>query len=303
MGGGRAFFVALAVVSVAVGAALLFLDFPVSVNVWGTVANWFEAVGTGGAAIGAATFYVLDSRDKRAAQARLVGASLKVFADDNMAVTVQNDSDRPISSFQILYKEKSLAKALFAKEEFVVPQMRYYKPGKQVVKMLSHTSSPLKEIKTKAELLGYDGRAGLIVGWHDRQILGPGKQAYLSVDFVTSTPYRVSTEYWLIFTDANGHTWLRELRSSFNTPGRLRKSPANPMRLFPRRRGPKAGVRWLAEEVSHYWKVSLWLVRHRKERTSTEAELEVRHAKETKRLIAKNEPGSQQANVAESTNN
>jgi hypothetical protein len=59
----------------------------------GDVAMWAGAVGTGGAAITAASYYVVDLRRKTRAQAELVKAD--VPAGREFGIRVHNGSERP----------------------------------------------------------------------------------------------------------------------------------------------------------------------------------------------------------------
>ncbi|HME78212.1 MAG TPA: hypothetical protein VKI00_21970 [Mycobacterium sp.] len=50
--------------------------FPFYADVWGNAAEWATAIGTGGAAIAAATYYILSARSRKRAQARQVHAAV-----------------------------------------------------------------------------------------------------------------------------------------------------------------------------------------------------------------------------------
>lgn len=292
--GVRARLAALAAVVAAVGGAVLLLDFPVSVAVWGDVASWFEAIGTSSAAIGAALFYVLDSRRRRSAQARLVRTKLSVFDGQQFGITVYNDSDRTVSDFSLFREERSLAWSLYNRDQFEITQMRYDTRRKRVVRITLHTSTPLQHIKNKNELLGYDGSSSLGFGhWSDKRVLASNRRVYLPCDYAGVT-YRRSSIYWLLFTDADGITWRREvLHPDEDGPGSLCHVP-NVDHLFPqpRKRRRKA--------IAHYVRVRLWLFRHRNERTSTEAEHEARREEDTRLLLAKYEPENRQSDDATS---
>lgn len=248
-----------------------------AVEIWGDVATWVGAIGTGGAAVTAVTFYIADARAKRATQARLISATSRQ-QNLQLSIQIKNRSDHPITDINVWYREKKLAESLLSRDIFHIQRMAYNTQDKQIVKMIEHTSSPLKKVKAKEEFLGYDGRKGMILAWPNL-VVSPGGEA--SID-IQDHEYRVSTVYWLGFKDAHGFSWSREVVGGIgNDPGRLRKE-SGAYAIF--RVSPFKNL-W--QKTRHYAEVLVWLTRHRKEGTSNEAQLAAIHQRQSDVLTRK----------------
>src|SRR6185312_8312529 len=76
--------------------AIIWTMFPV--EIWGNVAEWAGAIGTGGAAMAAAGFYIYDRYRESTAQSRQVN-----FVDYGTVYEVTNASDQPIHYVSLLY--------------------------------------------------------------------------------------------------------------------------------------------------------------------------------------------------------
>jgi hypothetical protein len=79
------------------------------VDIWGNVAAWASAIGTGGAAIVAASYYIVSARSRKRAQARQVHVAVVLPEHPKIRpfnFVLYNDSEHPISGF-ILAATKS----------------------------------------------------------------------------------------------------------------------------------------------------------------------------------------------------
>lgn len=125
------------------------------VNFWGNVAAWASAIGTGGAAIVAAGYYVLSARSRKRNQARQVHAAVK-FPEDGKILpfnfVLSNDSEHPISGFYDgRYKERRLIPTLL---NAPVPFQKMRDDGEveDIPKIANLLLTP------KNVLVGFDGR-------------------------------------------------------------------------------------------------------------------------------------------------
>jgi hypothetical protein len=81
------------------------------VDIWGNVAAWASAIGTGGAAIAAASYYILSARSRKRAQARQVHVEVTFPEQGKIRpfnFVLDNDSEHPIAA-SILAATKSAA--------------------------------------------------------------------------------------------------------------------------------------------------------------------------------------------------
>jgi hypothetical protein len=123
-------------------------------NFWGNVAAWASAIGTGGAAIVAAGYYVLSARSRKRNQARQVHAEV-TFAERGKIhpfnFVLYNDSEHPISGFYVgRYKERRLIPSVFNNP---VPFQKMRDDGE-----VEQTSIAMLLLNPKRELVGFDGR-------------------------------------------------------------------------------------------------------------------------------------------------
>lgn len=244
-------------------------------EVWGTVADWFAAVGTAGAAVTALGYYIYESRRRRKAQARLVQARIENPVGENirtthtrMSIRIVNSSEHPISEFYVLYREKNLLWTLLTSRRFdsyfIIRNSRAHRIGLVDVKMTQHASREGVLSKPKSTIVGYNGMAGYIRPGGQRR-LAPGDSCVFSKCFV-GQPYRFSTRYWVGFLDANGTCWEREAAPSNLTGyGKLRRGKRSPVRRLQtfseRRWRPLNSIRWSS-------KVFVWWVKNIKEKTA-----------------------------------
>lgn len=247
-----------------------------SAQVWGSVADMIGAVSTGGAAVSALAYYILDSRKSQAAQARLVRASLHPDQDGVLEVSVTNDSDRPITLEQIVYREKNFKQAALKgmPMQTTVTSESGHRWNYERELMRGDSEGVHFIAERKEEILGFrhgGGRAYLHAHLGDQNCrLLPGA----SSRFVASySLYRISTNYGLIFFDANGIAWELELLTKKHGPGKLRRA---------RRRGPfkqldtrsRRGMRPIGylrtakRKLRNSIRLRWWLFRHRKEQTT-----------------------------------
>ncbi|OBI26536.1 hypothetical protein [Mycobacterium sp. E2238] len=226
------------------------------VDIWGTVAAWASAIGTGTAAIAAASYYILSTRNQKRAQARQVHVNVKFPERGKVRpyhFVLYNDSEDQISGFGIgRYKERRLIPSLF---NYRVPFLlmrddKVIQTG--MADMLRHP---------KSELIGFDGRQGdfrLIVEGASR-VLPPGESVVLKQG--PNARFRWSTVYWIGFLDANGNRWEREVTNSVTTYGRLRKG--KPVFFARSRPAQTLGANRRPGRLRHFWDVTRWVWRNR----------------------------------------
>lgn len=124
------------------------------VDIWGNVAAWASAIGTGGAAIGAASYYILSARRLKRAQARQVHAAVSLpeggkFRPFNFVL--YNDSEDQISGFYLgRYKERRLIPSL----------LNYRVPFQKMRDGVVQTGIAEVLRNPKSDLVGFDGRQG-----------------------------------------------------------------------------------------------------------------------------------------------
>jgi hypothetical protein len=88
--------------------------------VWGTVGQWIGALGTSGAAIAAAGYYINDKRLDAMAQAGLVRAEFKESKDGEVVVLVHNHSEGPIRHVAFAARDMT-QREYFSKHRFFRP--------------------------------------------------------------------------------------------------------------------------------------------------------------------------------------
>ncbi len=124
-------------------------------NDWGNVAEWVSAIGTGGAAIVAAGYYVLSARSRKRNQARQVHTEVRFPEHGKIHpfnFVLSNDSEHPISGFYVgRYKERRLITSLLFNP---VPFLKMRDDGEVVITRIN------KELlrNPKSELVGFDRR-------------------------------------------------------------------------------------------------------------------------------------------------
>ena len=196
------------------------------VNIWGTVAAWVSAIGTGGAAVAAASFYILSARSRKRAQARQVHVAVTFpeqgkFRPYNFVL--YNDSDHQISGFYLgRYKERRL-----------IPSLLNYRVRFQKMRDREVVQTSIAEVlrNPKSELVGFDGHQGdmgLTIPSVSNASIGDEPRVLPAGESIVLKPgpnarFRWSTVYWIGFLDANGNRWEREVTNSITTYGRLRK--------------------------------------------------------------------------------
>ncbi|MDR3658246.1 MAG: hypothetical protein P4L48_22100 [Mycobacterium sp.] len=228
------------------------------VAIWGTVAEWFSAIGTGGAAIAAATYYILSARSRKRAQAHQIHATV-AFPENGKIhpfnFILYNDSEDQISGFYGRYKERRLIPSLLGGVTF----------QKMRAGEVEQTGIGMVLLNTKSELVGFDGRQGymLLTIIAASRVLPPGQSVTLGPG--ADDRFRWSTVYWIGFLDANGNRWEREVTNSIMTYGRLRKAKKKgyffEIRAKRRRR-----------RFKHYLDVTRWVWRNRKLQTYSQWE-------------------------------
>jgi hypothetical protein len=247
-----------------VGTALVVLDFPVDARVWGTVAEWAAAAGTGGAAIAAAWYYIREHQRLRRAQAELVQVQQLSRANQKFSIEVHNRSDRAISGFNVYYKEKKLVGTLLRNQFITLDRSNdpMSSPGDSTIAFLD------TKTHRKDHIIGFDGREGLITFEAPSLTIEPGgKIALIGHDQTIGGThiFRASTAYWLIFADANNMTWEREIVIGSHGYGKLREARRKDYvpNTFERQN-------WLGRattKLSRYFRVLFWLVKHFREST------------------------------------
>jgi hypothetical protein len=272
---------------------------------WGNAAEWVSAIGTGGAAIVAAGYYVLSARSRKRNQARQVHAAVN-FPEEGKILpfnfVLSNDSEHAISGFYDgRCKERRLIPTLL---NAPVPFQKMRDDGEveDIPKIANLLLTP------KSVLVGFDGRRksdmrlgietpttitpangptdatkaeSMTVLPTGRVVLKPGHRGMRvrteaewrvlpAGESVTLSPgaddrFRWSTVYWIGFLDANGNRWEREVTNKYLTYGRLRKG----------KRGYEIRTkRRLRTRLKHYWDVTRWVWRNRGLQTYSQWERE-----------------------------
>jgi hypothetical protein len=243
------------------------------VDIWGNVAAWVGAIGTGGAAIAAALYYILSAWSRKRAQARQVHVEV-TFPEDGkfrpFNFVLYNDSEDQISGFYLgRYKERRL-----------IPSLLNYRVQFQKMRDGEVVQTGIAEVlrNPKSELVGFDGRQGdmrltipsvsnariaaesRVLPAGESMVLKPGPNAR----------FRWSTVYWIGFLDANGNRWEREVTNSITTYGRLRKGK---QAFFARSRPAQTlGINRRPGRLTHYWDVTRWVWRNRGSQTYSQRE-------------------------------
>lgn len=239
--------------------------FPFDVDIWGTVASWVGAIGTGGAAIAAASYYILSARSRKRAQARQVHVWV-TFPEPGKVrgfkFVLYNDSEHPISGFYLgRYKERRLIPMLLNGRTF-----QRVRDGE-----VEQTGIGTVLLNSKSELVGFDGREGDFgltiegVSSAERGNMPTVLPAAKSVALQPSPNHRFrwSTVYWIGFLDASGNRWEREVTNSITTYGRLRKGKRGYFEIRAKRR---------RRRLKRYWDVTRWVWRNRRSQTYSQRE-------------------------------
>jgi hypothetical protein len=243
-----------------------------SAEVWGTVSGVVEAIGTVAAAVTAVVYYIYESQMKKRAQARQIRAHLdSPRAKSNghpVTITIRNDSERHISGVYVLYTEDSLARSLFTKARFAVPEIMA-KPftfeGKSYGRLSWNMGGPDIVLKrSKSEIYGFDGAGGLIRPAMGDDRLDSGQERNLDLAEYDAAFYRASRAFWVGFQDADGNLWeIAANREQREGVPRLRSVNSIKDGLF--------GRTWIGSRVvdalRHNTRVVLWLVRNRGQKT------------------------------------
>ncbi|WP_241473782.1 hypothetical protein [Mycolicibacterium neoaurum] len=166
-------------------------QYPFDASIWGDVATWAGALGTSGAAIAAASFYIHDKRTERKKQALAVSVSVeesgkvpkagkKIEWDLHLSIT--NNSDLAISQVRAELELKPFKDTVLIRNGTTLydclPQMKGEWENSQVVKSLAFPK------------FRPDVEAGLTLS-----------QTYKGMKM---TPYY---KLRVIFVDANSYTW------------------------------------------------------------------------------------------------
>jgi hypothetical protein len=272
------------------------------VDLWGNVAAWASAIGTGGAAIVAAGYYVLSARSRKRNQARQVHAEV-TFPEHGKIhpfnFVLYNDSEHPISGFYVgRYKERRLIPSLL---NTPVPFQKMRDDGE-----VEEIRIAMLLLTLKSELVGFDGRESdmrlrietpttttpangptnatkaestrLPTG-ESVVVLKPGQRGMrVSIEAASRVlpagesvalkpgpnhRFRWSTVYWIGFLDANGNRWEREVTNNIMTYGRLRKG----------KRGYEIRAKRRRRRLEYYWDVTRWVGRNRGSQTHSQREL------------------------------
>lgn len=240
------------------------------VDIWGNVAAWVGAIGTGGAAIAAASYYILSARSRKRAQARQVHVEV-TFPEPGKVrgfkFVLYNDSEHPISGFYLgRCKERRLIPTLLNGRTF----------QKVCDGEVEQAGIGTVLVNPKSELVGFDGRRsdfGLTIeGASAARHLRSGRSNMPTVlpaaESVALKPspnhrFRWSTVYWIGFLDANGNRWEREVTNNITTYGRLRKGKRGYFEIRAKRR---------RRRLKHYWDVTRWVWRNRGLQTYSQRE-------------------------------
>lgn len=231
-------------------------SFPFDVAIWGNVAEWATAIGTGGAAIAAASYYILSARSRKRAQARQVHV-LVTFPEHGKILpfnfVLYNDSEDQISGFYGRYKERRLIPTLLNGRTF-----QKVRDGE-----VEQTGIGMVLLNPKSELVGFDGRQGDMLLTAPLRVLRAGGSVVLKPG--ADDRFRWSTVYWIGFLDANGNRWEREVTNSIMTYGRLRKGKRGYLEIRAKRR---------RRRLKHHWDVTRWVWRNRELHTYSQWERE-----------------------------
>lgn len=247
-----------------------------SAQVWGTVADMIGALSTGGAAISALTYYILDSRKSQSAQARLVRANLEPDEHGIFEVSVTNDSDRPITIELIVYREQDFRRAALNYMPMQTTQdFETYNGWQYHPELMRGDSEGVRFIADrKDQIMGFRHGGGTVylrayLGDENCRVL-PGQSIKFLVEHLI---FRISTDYQLIFFDANGIAWQLDLhRPSTDPVTPKRAHRRGPFKQFGSqsrvRMRPIGYLRVTKRAVRNAIRLRWWLFQHRNEQTT-----------------------------------
>jgi hypothetical protein len=156
------------------------------VEIWGTVAAWFSAIGTSGAAVAAATYYIVDSLRANRRQAQLITCWI-VDGPSNSIVHVVNYSNEPVFYLMLEFMSISTRRARKTKKELL---------------MSKHPDDPAHfkyfHVKWLYEIS------------HDIDF-APGASKEIEHEFEYDPSYYEVTIY---FNDAHGRKWYKDVNTS-----------------------------------------------------------------------------------------
>ena len=227
-----------------------------------------------GAAIAAASYYIVDSGRTRSAQARLVTAKIVSHSRQEAVFEIANDSDRPIILSILYWSEPSLRRALLDHRGFDTHGGKV-KAGEtddgKPFYWVDPIHDPIILGVAKTDLLGYRGGGGtahLPCHVNDKRRLEGGEREVFSFP-TTFHPYQSSHRYLVVFYDANGILWEREAPGSGDFAGKLRRGHEYYYH-HQRRFESRLRVRLMRplRVLAYYYSVHKWLFQNRKQSTT-----------------------------------
>ncbi|WP_435590768.1 hypothetical protein [Nocardia sp. bgisy118] len=168
-----------------------------SVEVWGTVGQWFGAVGTSASVAAAAGYYIADQRRNGREQSRQVKILL-FGTNPTLRVKLHNHSDKPIYGVKA-YSEKVSFSKMAARKDFWI-----YDPGDYIDledKSESEASFMFRYWNSANYLYKANGNIGI------SDYLDP----HDSIEFDFEERLHAAMDYWVEYTDARGQRWRIEL--------------------------------------------------------------------------------------------
>ncbi|MFI6363169.1 hypothetical protein ACIBG0_10515 [Nocardia sp. NPDC050630] len=168
-----------------------------SVEIWGTVGQWFGAVGTSASVAAAAGYYIADQRRSSREQSRQV-KMLLFGTNPTLRVKVHNHSDKPIYGVKAYSEMVSFSKMVARKDmwiydldEHLLGENEYESDADFMYRYWQSAPSLSKAI----------GNIGI------SDYLDPGN----TVEFDFGERQHAAMDYWVEYTDARGQRWRIEL--------------------------------------------------------------------------------------------
>lgn len=171
------------------------------VEIWGDVATWVGSVGTSGAAIAAATFFIYDKRVEAGAQASLVRAVRKSPYGKKFVATVSNNSDRPIATVVVVLRPMKAREYFLRRDMFADSDNE--EPKKLTLTELLDRDPRDLYVTDSADCIAHIQANGL----PPDDIVKAGE----SIDIEVPGEFRNDWIYYVSFTDQRGKHWFIDI--------------------------------------------------------------------------------------------
>lgn len=167
-----------------------------SVEIWGTVGQWFGAIGTSVSIAAAAGYYIADQRRNSREQSRQV-KMLLYGTSPTLRTKVHNHSSKPIYGVKAYSEKISFAKMIGRKDLWIYNFEDYVESQEDE----TDEQYMLRYWNSVNHLSATQGTLGM------SDFLNPGK----SVEFDFMERQHAAMDYWIEYTDARGQRWRIEL--------------------------------------------------------------------------------------------